>query len=47
MKYAEDELCGSLELLRTDFCAVVCHKYINNIKYGKQFPTNVVEIVVT
>jgi len=23
------------------FCAVICHNYINNTKYAKQFPTNV------
>ena len=28
-------MCGSLELF---FCAVICHNYINNAQYGKEFP---------
>jgi len=44
----DSESRRSMWEFRANFCAVVCHRYINNTKHGfKQFPTNVTIIVVT
>jgi len=40
----KDELRGSLGQF---FYVVICHNYINNTKYRKQFPTNITKIIAT